>query len=483
MPDAVQPWWLPGLPADRVSRWAILRYGPESDRVLRVPALTVPELTQVLESITAARDRYLADLPVLEIVSRLDKAVALWLDPAFPPRQVAEELLPVLTGYSPPMIREGLSALLRGLGRDALLQCLTAELADPACLDTFRPLRGTGILSRAFGPRLAVHVFSGNVPGLPIWSLICGVLVKAANLGKSASGEPLLPALFAASLAEVDPSLARCLAVCYWPGGSAELEQAAFAHAEAVIAYGSETALAALQARVPAAARFIGYGHRLSLGVIGREALISGKMADLAARAAADVATFDQQGCVSPHLFYVEAGGDVSPRDFAAALAAALQELEDRLPRGQIALGAAAAIQNLRDLAELGGAKVWTSAGGTAWTVVYEDDPAFAPSCLNRTVRVKPLADLADLPPLLGPLAPSLQTAGVAMSEHRLPTLAARLGRLGISRLCPLGQMAFPTFAWHHDGRGNLMDLVRFCDIEPPSHQHPEIASPAGGKP
>jgi hypothetical protein len=69
------------------------------------------------------------------------------------------------------------------------------------------------------------------------------------------------------------------------------------------------------------------------------------------------------------------------------------------------------------------------------------------------------------------------------MSERRLPTLAARLGRLGISRLCPLGQMAFPTFAWHHDGRGNLMDLVRFCDVEPPSHQHPEIASSAGEKP
>ena len=469
MPDTIQAWWLPGLPDDRVSRWATLRVGEGDGLELRVPALTVPELTTVLDTISAARDAYLADLPVLEIVARLDTAVALWLDPSFPPRRLAEDLLPAITGYSPPMIREGLSALLRGLRREALLQCLTAEFGDPGCLDAFRPLRGTALLTRAFGPRLAVHVFSGNVPGLPVWSLTCGLLVKAANLGKTASGEPLLPALFAASLAEVDPDLARCLAIFYWPGGAADLEVAAFARAEAVIAYGSDDALGALRGRVPASARFLAYSHRLSLGCIGREVVTAAGAADVAARAAADVATFDQQGCVSPHLFYVEAGGEVSPRDFAAALAAALEELERRLPRGRIPLGASAAIRNLRDTAELSGAEVWASRGGTAWTVIYEGDPAFSPSCLNRTVRVKPVADLADLPPLLAPLGPALQTAGVAVGAERLPALAARLGRLGVSRLCPLGQMAFPAFAWHHDGRGNLLDLVRFSDIEPPA--------------
>ncbi|HEY7678368.1 MAG TPA: acyl-CoA reductase, partial [Candidatus Methylomirabilis sp.] len=379
----------------------------------------------------------------------------------------AEDALPAITGYSPPTIREGLSALLHGLRRESLLQCLTAEFGDPASLDAFRPLRGTGLLTRAFGPRLAVHVFSGNVPGLPVWSLTCGLLVKAANLGKTASGEPLLPALFAASLAEVDPDLARCLAILYWPGGAEDLEAAAFGRAGAVIAYGSDEALRSLRARVPAAARFLAYSHRLSFGVIAREVLTAAGAAEVAARAAVDVATFDQQGCVSPHVFYVETGGEVSPRDLAAALAAALQEVERRLPRGRVPLGASAAIQALRDMADLRGAEVWASPGGTAWTVIFEEDATFAPSCLNRTVRVKPVADLADLPPLLAPLGNALQTAGVAAPPERLPALAARLGRLGVTRLCPLGQMPYPAFAWHHDGRGNLLDLVRFTDIEP----------------
>jgi len=138
MAEGMQAWWLPGLPADCVTRGATLRFGQGADLVLRVPALTTTELTTVLNTITAARDAYLADLPVLEIVARLDKAVGLWSDPSFPQRQQAEALLPSITGYSPTMIREGLTALLRGLGRESLLQCLTAEFGDPACLAAAR---------------------------------------------------------------------------------------------------------------------------------------------------------------------------------------------------------------------------------------------------------------------------------------------------------------------------------------------------------
>jgi hypothetical protein len=81
---------------------------------------------------------------------------------------------------------------------------------------------------------------------------------------------------------------------------------------------------------------------------------------------------------------------------------------------------------------------------------------------------VQPIADLADLPALLAPLGRHLQTAGAAVAPERLESLAAELGHIGVTRVCPLGQMPFPHFAWHHDGRGNLMDLVRFSDIEPP---------------
>ena len=41
------------------------------------------------------------------------------------------------------------------------------------------------------GPELLLHVWAGNVPALSLWSLICGLLVKAGSIGKLASAEPL----------------------------------------------------------------------------------------------------------------------------------------------------------------------------------------------------------------------------------------------------------------------------------------------------
>lgn len=43
---------------------------------------TPAEVRQVAAAISAARDRYLVHLPVMEVIDRLDAAVNLWLDPA-----------------------------------------------------------------------------------------------------------------------------------------------------------------------------------------------------------------------------------------------------------------------------------------------------------------------------------------------------------------------------------------------------------------
>ncbi|HET7036659.1 MAG TPA: acyl-CoA reductase, partial [Thermomicrobiaceae bacterium] len=86
-----------------------------------------------------------------------------------------------------------------------------------------------------------------------------------------------------------------------------------------------------------------------------------------------------------------------------------------------------------------------------------------------------------DAPEHLAPLGHLLQTAAVAVSPDRLEPLASALGRLGIDRVCPLGQMADPAPTWHHDGRPNLLDLLRWTDLEAPNSggrwefSHPDL--------
>ena len=460
--------WLPGLREADVAKPYSLRFAGLD---VQIPRLTPEGLGTQVERLQMARDRYLAQLPVRRIVTLLDRVASRWLEPASLYRREAEALLPLVTGYSEPAIRKGLASFLALLREENLLRLLEDELPRPAVLDGFVPRGRSGGETRAFGPRLTVHVWSGNVPGLPAQSLISALLVKSASLGKVASEEPLFATLLAESIAEVDARLAECLAVTYWPGGEdARLEAVAFGRAEAVIAYGSERAVEQIRGRVPASARFVAYGHKLSFGAIGREALARGRFADTVDRAAYDVARYDQQGCLSPHVFYVETDGEASPREFSAALSARLDEYSAAAPRGRLSLEEAASLAGVRqryELRELAGEPV-ALLEGAGGTVLFDSDPRFEASCLNRTIFVKPVADLlADVPVLAGEVRRYLQTCGVAADLERARALAEALGRLGLDRVCPLGRMGDVAPNWHHDGRFALLELLRWTDLEP----------------
>ncbi|MFI5266343.1 MAG: acyl-CoA reductase [Chloroflexota bacterium] len=455
--------WTPGLRESDLQCWETLPFG------IHAPRLTSAGLDALIDRIVAAREAYLAHLPVDRIITLLDRVASRWLDPASPYRREAEELLPDITGYAEPAVRKGLASFLGLLRRENLERLVEQELPDPRVLDGFQPHGRGGGQTRAYGPTLAAHVWSGNVPGLPAQSLVNALLVKAACLGKVASEEPLFATLLAESIAEVDERLAECLAVVWWPGGDEELERTAFARADVVIAYGGERAMVALRGRIPPGTRFVEYGHKLSFGAIGREALTPEGAEETAERAAYDVAKYDQQGCLSPHLFYVEEEAPVSPRDFAEFLGQALARYQAAIPRGRLTLEEASSAASLRqryELRQANGDPVALIHEGP-WAVLYDEDPTFQPSCLNRTVFVKPVGDLADVPALLAPVRRYLQTCGVAASPGRTNALADQLGHLGLDRVCPLGRMADVSPEWHHDGRFNLLDLLRWTDLEP----------------
>ena len=430
-----------------------------------VPDLSATELQGVIDQLLAAREHTLVHRSVPSLLSSLDRAVRLWLDPSSRERRQAEATLPAETGLSAEMIRHTLPLIFQEYRAERLVTLLRDELGDPSALDRFVPIQGGR--RKAYGPALITQVLAGNLPGAGLDSVIFALLVKSATLVKTSSSEPLLPALFAHSLACVDPDLGACLAVVTWPGGNNALEEVAFARAEVVLASGADETLTAIRSRVRG--KFIGYGHKASFSLIGREALADAK--DLAQRAAYDVVLFDQRGCLSPQLVYVEDGGVVTPQEFAALLAQALQQWQTVLPRGHVTPEESAAIRRVRDEAEwqaLAGTKVvlHASAADTAWSVIYEADPTFVPTPLHRTVRVKPLAELAQLGPLLAPWRPHLEAVGLAVAPAHLIEAADLLGQAGVSRICPLGAMQTPPLSWRHDGRPRLADLVRWVEVE-----------------
>ncbi len=408
--------------------------------------LTAADVERIAAGLIAARERVLHPRPTAQVLAALSELVARWLRPESPWRHRAEAELPAASGFSPAMVRYGLPLMLEPLRGDAIGRLLDAEL-------------GTG--DRASGPPLLLHVLAGNLPGLAAIPVALSLAVKSAVMVKAGSGDRVFPTLFIESLAAVDPELAQCAAALYWPGGRLDLEAAAFHAADVVIASGNDATIADIARRVPG--RLIGHGHRISFAAITRDALRDAEI--VAAQLADDVALWDQLGCLSPQLAYVERGGEITVEQFADMLGRALDRLADELPLHQLSRAEQATLQRFRQEAEWRSVRgeevtLFASPSDVRWTVVYDAAPAFVPTPLNRTIWVKPLDALSELTTILAPVRPYLEAAGIAAPASRRNELETLLTHAGVHRVCPLGQMQRPDLSWRQGGRPRVAEWI-----------------------
>lgn len=421
------------------------------------------------------REQYLLHRSSDGMVKVLCEVAEGWLEPENPFRKSALELGPAETGFSRETLAKGLDNFFRQFTPENFHALFIQELGDAKRLDKFvstRPEESSNRAAMAVGPEFLVHIAAGNFPNPTLMSIALGLLTRSAQFVKCASGSAFLPRLFAHSIYDADPKLGACLEMATWPGGNTDLENALFAEADCVTATGSDETLAEIRKRLPVKTRFLGYGHRVSFGFVTHEALSGSRAKKVIAAAADDVVAWNQLGCLSPHVFYVETGGDTMPMRFAELLAEELEWREAVEPRGNLPPGVAINIASRRAIYEVRAAhspettRHWCSKNSTAWTVVFEADARFQVSCLNRFIYVKPVKDLAEALHHADEVRGKVSTVGVAAPEGKLHELAAQLAHWGATRVCPLGRMQNPPLTWRHDGRPALGDLIAWTDLE-----------------
>jgi len=438
--------------------------------------LTPRLITDAVRTLQRNRARFLLPRPTEEIIRVLCDVAADWQRPGNIFREQALADGPAQTGFSRPVLERGLDNFFAPFTPENFTALLEQELGHPGRLDDFTaatapPGAGHSRPALALGPALLTHIAAGNLPNPALMSLTLGLLLRSAQFMKCASGAAFLPRLFAHSIYAHDRKLGACLEVAEWTGGRHALEDALYAETGVLTATGSDETLAAIRRRLPDRVRFVGYGRRLSFGLVTREVLQEDAVGAVLAAAADDIVAWDQQGCLSPHVLYVEERGKVDADVFASRLATELAAREAVHPRGGISANEAAAIASRRALYETlqphrGDVKLWQSPASTAWTVVYEHDHRFQISCLNRFVYVKPVPDLETLLQGIDDVRAQLSTVGLAATPGRAKEIALRLAREGVLRICPLGRMQIPPLSWRHDGRPPLGDLVTWVDWE-----------------
>lgn len=439
------------------------------EAVLR-PAMVV----EACQTLRRNRERFLLPRSTESVVQTLADLGRSWTHPHSPWRARALELGPAALGLSREVLADGLDAFFRQMTARNLTALVVQDLGHPQRLDrlvsndaeTFQ-----GALAQARGPELLAEFTAGVLPTPVFTALIHGLLVRSAQFVKCATGTSILPRLFAHSLRDLEPKLAACLEVAEWPGGTADLEAALFAEADCVVASGRDETMDALRRVLPPRVRFLAHGHRVSAGYVAREALLGSDEDRVLEAAARDVVAWNQLGCLSPHVIFVETGGKLPPEGFAARLAEELDRLEATLPRGPVDDETAAEIFRRREYYRLRAAvddatRCWFSRDSTAWSVVYESDSQFQFSCLNRFILVKAVETPDECLRQAEPVRGRWSTVGLAADGLRGAELAQQFAAWGVTRICPLGRMQQPPLTWRHDGRPVLGDLVTWTQVE-----------------
>ena len=466
----IEGFYLPRALAARIET-SVHRFGPPHDSIeIHLPVVAATDVITIIDALCSARAERLASRPIATILRPLERVVARYLDKSDRARRNLIRALAVCGRFSGPMAERALDDAFEPLARGGLRKWIASELGSVSALDQPTPTR-EGILRRALGPEWMLQIYAGNVPTVPVWPLFSAPLLKSALLAKTSSQEPVLAPMLARAIAEEDPDLGECMAVIWWKGGTIELERTAFTNAPAILAFGGESAIANIARQTRVDAKLVLHGHKISLGYIGKGALGRSALRGLARQAALDVSLYDQQGCLSPHAFYVERGGAATPVDFAGVLGEALDESSVELPRRGPSAAESASVQLYRaqarfEAAGSQGTSVLTSPAGTGWTVISESGARFEPTPAQRTVRIHAIAGPDDFERAIAPMVRYVEALALEETGTRRAALAARFAALGIPRITSVGSLQRPSPLGAHGGVPRLLPFVTWSTVE-----------------
>ncbi|MBV8601348.1 MAG: hypothetical protein JO359_07270 [Candidatus Eremiobacteraeota bacterium] len=392
------------------------------------------------------------------LVRAVTDAAGRWADADFPPRVRITGAIASRTGYSTPVVEYALDRLFVPLDAATLESVLAEELGGLEALEGFVPRAG-GIRARAYPVGRVAIVSSETTIGVALAPAVfalcagCSVLVK--------DREDALIGAFFATLAEEYPELRAVARAEHWTGGDASPSDQALRFADAVVAFGRDATLAEIRGLLRPGARFVGYGHRATIGYLARGSLDDEASARRAARGAArDLVLYDGEGCMSLHALFVERGATIDAERFAATLIEEVETAAVEFPIVRIdpRISPYLAGVAFRSALGAGGPRVFRTSGGDA-TLVVDPPHRHAPPFLPRVLPIYTVEGPSECEEYVRSHGLPLEAFGTGDVDDAMRALGAALGAVRIARF---GELQAPSPSLPHGGRARVSDFVRW---------------------
>jgi len=444
-----------------------------NNKTILTPNINSQNIANIVTELKENRKKYLSEMPLTEIALAYGNVSRKWADNKYEKKKLALELLPLLTNLSSELIEFYQFRSIYKIDEKTINFLSTLNL-PPEVFKQFTPIEGANTYVRAYAGfrdklslknisqndkelELVTYITPSNVPGfIESLGIFIASIVKAAGLIKTPSVQPLFAPLFAESVAEQNKEIGETIAVIPWAGGDESIEDIIFRNSNVVSVVSSTQTAMSVKNRIDKLNREGNsikgcyHGGKFGIELIGREMATK----DVAGLAALDGIGYEGYMCGSPAFgFFVEEGGDLSPIEFAEALAGEMEKLSKSIPQTNF-------FRKLRDvkIGEIisrpefdGGQKIYTSPKNN-FAVIFESKFNLNPIGQNRLIRVFGVKSLEEVIDKMKPWKEYLQTAGVALGNDRIQKIAELMGKTGFSNIRVAGTVALPRLGEAWDG-------------------------------
>jgi hypothetical protein len=405
-------------------------------------------LAPLIEALTQQRS-VLAEIPVAALLDLFDD---------FGRRLLRHPVTKTMDGMA------FLSAWLRRSNLEAMLRLNLG--GSPEFLDGFLPV---GSMKLAARPRGLISMWmAGNVPTLPVFSIVPALLAKNVCLVKLALENdegmiPLLTVLAESAAAGLNGSdLLPCVAVVWFDYQHQDLNEAMSLAADTRMMWGGGPALRAISA-LPRQDHCtdIAFGPKYSIGLLDRRRLERSEgLESVISAFVRDIAAFDQRACSAPQTIFAEKNSRLSLRELAELFARQFRRLP---PKPSLDFYTTVRILNARAEWALDDRRdVIVSGPETDWTICMDSDVSMKEAVQSRTIFLTEIDNREQILPLI---TPKIQTVGMALGDPSdAEAFASQATLRGVARCVRPGLMNSFESPW--DGKLLVGEIVRWVSLK-----------------
>ncbi len=239
--------------------------------------------------------------------------------------------------------------------------------------------------------------------------------------------------------------------------------------ADVVVAYGSDSTMKKITSQLTESQKIVSHGHKVGLAYVDMTASDTKiEIHEIAQNLVKDVVAFNQQGCLSLQVVYVNATDEMRQllaQQVAIEFNGVKQSTvsEASLDEGELAhINYAREVFELKALVNLGKSQLWVSEfQDSVWTVAMDDTMIVDQLMGNCWLWIKPWNASIN--------SESEFLEQTQLSQSHLSSLAIypyhqkcinKFNYQSLDRICQIGQLQHPPLNWRPGNRATLLDLV-----------------------